>query len=157
MDDSPDHGAPARIRKPGRPRKTPPTDPRVSTTSYLRPRIRDLLFAAGQRAGRNLTEEIEFRLELTCGDPERLLLLDEFRRTHEQAWRYLNQHGGEDPLELAIEIGGLPILKPGVLEELAGTLGLSRFHAAQFWAATIAAILPYLHSPPPELVDIPAP
>ena len=105
---------------------------------------------AYHRAGRDINREAEYRLALTFGDPDRLLLLDEFRHTRELAWRYLEQHGGEGPLGQAIGIDGRPILRPGVLTALATELGLSQLEAAQFWAAMAAACLPYLHSPMPE-------
>ena len=59
---------------------------------------------AYHRAGRGINREAEYRLALTFGDPDRLLLLDEFRHTRELAVRYLEQHGGEDPLGQAISI-----------------------------------------------------
>jgi hypothetical protein len=67
------------------------------------------------------------------------------KRTDELARWYIGKNGGRDPLERGIEISGLPILAPGILEGLAQRLGCSRFDAAKFWAGVLTATLPYTH------------
>ncbi len=48
-------------------------------------------------------------------------------------------------MERGIEIAGLPILAPGILEGLAERLGCTRHDAAKFWASVLATTLPYTH------------
>ena len=67
------------------------------------------------------------------------------RRTDELARWYIGKNDGRDPLERGIEIAGLPILAPGILEGLAERLGCSRFDAAKFWAGVLNATLPFVH------------
>lgn len=67
------------------------------------------------------------------------------RRTDELARWYIAKNDGCDPLERGIEIAGLPILAPGILEGLAERLGCTRHDAAKFWASVLATTLPYTH------------
>ena len=67
------------------------------------------------------------------------------KRTDELARWYIGKNGGRDPLERGIEIAGLPILAPGILEGLAARLGCTRFEAAKFWAGVHSATLPFVH------------
>lgn len=66
------------------------------------------------------------------------------RRTDEMS-RWFIARTGRDPLEHAIEVAGLPILAPGVLEGLAERLGMTRPEAAKFWASCLSTTLPFCH------------
>jgi hypothetical protein len=67
------------------------------------------------------------------------------RRTDEMANYYIRKNGGRDPLERGIEIAGMPILAPGVLQGLAQTLGCERHDAAKWWLSCLSTVLPYTH------------
>ena len=65
------------------------------------------------------------------------------KRTDEAARFYIGLYG--DPLRRGVSIASLPILAPGVLDELAKILKTDRFKAATWWASIYSATLPYLH------------
>lgn len=66
------------------------------------------------------------------------------RRTDELSRWYIQRNDRRDPLERGIEIAGLPILAPGILEGLAERLGMTRADAAKFWAGVLSTTLPYV-------------
>jgi hypothetical protein len=58
---------------------------------------------------------------------------------------YIARNEGRDPLERAIEIAGLPVLKEGVLEYLAKRFECTRHEAMKLWVTVLNGTLPFTH------------
>jgi hypothetical protein len=79
------------------------------------------------------------------------------RRTDELGRFFVSVAGqGRDPFARLIYIAGLPILEPGVLAELAKTLGMEKESAARWWGTIALGIMPYLHQRLAQLTVLPA-
>ncbi|MGA8758557.1 MAG: hypothetical protein WB611_19995 [Stellaceae bacterium] len=68
------------------------------------------------------------------------------KRTDQLSRWFIAKHGGRDPLEFMISIGGLPVLSPGVLDGLAKLLGgVTKLDAMKIWISVNSTLLPFIH------------
>jgi hypothetical protein len=167
MPDTDNPTAPAR-RPIGRPRLGRNKHLRVDDKIYVR------LRAAARAADRPISDELAARLVMSLesidadqlligagqllerisqqGTPSEMLALTEQLLTlvadenvsreiiRQKIERYISM-----PLGRAIQVGSLDILIPSVLDHLAGSLGCTRWEAAQWWMEIIKLVLPYTH------------
>jgi hypothetical protein len=130
--DDPSVNVPVRPR--GRPRKSPAELLRRGFQVRMRDQTRARIVEAARQNGRSLSEEIEYRLELSF--------------QQQDVRDYIERYG--DPLEGGVQIAALPIDAPGVLKELAKRLECPPIEAAKLWLGVYGTTLPYLH---PAYVD----
>jgi hypothetical protein len=161
---SADNSAVQATRKPlGRPRK-PPAE-RLRARSYaVSDEAHACLQKAAQDKGHSVSKELQQRLVESFAGRREVRLREWLEQTTPAETRALCERvlsaipDQSDrrlvdllvisaPLGRAIQIAGLPILKPGVLQGLAECLDCSRFEAMNWWTDLNRTVLPYLYEP----------